>query len=279
MSCGVAFTIHGELHALGYTGRDIDRDNLIVANDALTEEGYTGDTCCKSCHAVISYGHVIPKLTKPSKPSGGTVRPVSPNAGVGKKPEAEKDALPFTDVPQTAWYYESVQSAWAADLIDGVTATKFKPDDTLTVAQAIKLAAALYQMEHEGEVTLRNGSETWYDSYVSYAVANGIIEKDYASYTAAHMNAAITRAEFVHIFHGAESTYKAINQVADGAIPDVKSGDAFASDIYEFYRAGILTGSDAKGTFHPASSIKRSEVATILLRMFEAAARVSIDLP
>ena len=23
-------------HALGYTGRDIDRDNLIVANDALT---------------------------------------------------------------------------------------------------------------------------------------------------------------------------------------------------------------------------------------------------
>ena len=253
---------------------------VLNAKDATyTEEGYTGDTCCKSCHAVISYGHVIPKLTKPSKPSGGTVRPVSPNAGVGKKPEAEKDALPFTDVPQTAWYYESVQSAWAADLIDGVTATKFKPDDTLTVAQAIKLAAALYQMEHEGEVTLRNGSETWYDSYVSYAVANGIIEKDYASYTAAHMNAAITRAEFVHIFHGAESTYKAINQVADGAIPDVKSGDAFASDIYEFYRAGILTGSDAKGTFHPASSIKRSEVATILLRMFEAAARVSIDLP
>ena len=59
----------------------------------------------------------------------------------------------------------------------------------------------------------------------------------------------------------------------------MKNGDAFASDIYEFYRAGILTGSDAKGTFHPASSIKRSEVATILLRMFDAAARVSIDLP
>ena len=127
--------------------------------------------------------------------------------------------------------------------------------------------------------TLSNDRINWYDSYVSYAVANGIIEKDYASYTAAQMNAAITRAEFVHIFHGAESTYKAINQVADDAIPDVKNGDAFASDIYEFYRAGILTGSDAKGTFHSASTIKRSEAAAILLRMFEAAARVSIDLP
>ena len=92
------------------------------------------------------------------------------------------------------------------------------------------------------------------------------------------MNAAITRAEFVHIFHGTESTYKAINQVADGAIPDVKSGDAFASDIYEFYRAGILTGSDAKGTFHSASTIKRSEAAAILLRMFEASARKSITM-
>lgn len=245
---------------------------------SYTEEGYTGDTYCKSCNAKIAEGHVIPKLVKPSNPSGGTVRPVSPNAGVNKKPEAEKKELPFTDVPQTAWYQESVQKAWEIGLIDGVTKTQFQPDGTLTVAQAIKLAAALYQMEHEGEVTLSNGRTNWYDSYVSYAVANGIIEKDYASYTAAQMNAAITRAEFVHIFHGAESTYKAINQVADDAIPDVKTGDAFASDIYEFYRAGILTGSNAKGTFHPASSIKRSEVSAILVRMFDTASRQSITL-
>ncbi len=248
------------------------------AKDATyTEEGYTGDTYCRGCGVMLAAGKEIPKLRKPS--SGGSVKlPVSPNADASKKPETEKKELPFIDVPQTAWYYESVQKAWEIGLIDGVTKTQFQPDGTLTVAQAIKLAAALYQMEHEGEVTLKNGSVNWYDSYVSYAVANGIIEKDYASYTAAQMNAAITRAEFVHIFHGAESTYKAINQVADDAIPDVKTGDAFASDIYEFYRAGILTGSDAKGTFHPASSIKRSEVATILLRMFETSARKSIYL-
>ena len=92
------------------------------------------------------------------------------------------------------------------------------------------------------------------------------------------MNAPVTRGEFVHIFHGAEEAYKAINTVADNAIPDVKTNDKFAAEIYEFYRAGILTGSDAKGTFHPASSIKRSEVATILLRMFKTSARKSISL-
>ena len=61
------------------------------------------------------------------------------------------------------------------------------------------------------------------------------------------MNAPVTRGEFVHIFHGAEEAYKAINTVADNAIPDVKATDKFAAEIYEFYRAGILTGSDAKG--------------------------------
>ena len=58
----------------------------------------------------------------------------------------------------------------------------------------------------------------------------------------------------------------------------MKTGDKFVSEIYEFYRAGILTGSDTKGTFHSASTIKRSEAAAILLRMCETSARKSITL-
>ena len=100
----------------------------------------------------------------------------------------------------------------------------------------------------------------------------------YQNYTDAQMNAPVTRGEFVHIFHGAESAYAAINTVADNSIPDVKMTDKFAAEIYEVYRAGILTGSDAKGTFHSASSIKRSEVSAILVRMFDTASRQSITL-
>ena len=82
----------------------------------------------------------------------------------------------------------------------------------------------------------------------------------------------------MHIFHGAESAYTAINTVTENAIPDVKSTDKYAAEIYEFYRAGILTGSDAKGTFHSASSIKRSEVSAILVRMFDTSSRQTITL-
>ena len=52
------------------------------------------------------------------------------------------------------------------------------------------------------------------------------------------------------------------------------TGDA----IYKFYRAGILTGSDSKCTFNPHSPIKRSEVATILSRMYNENVRQAITL-
>ena len=213
----------------------------------------------------------IPKL-KPSKPSIDPIISLLPILGADFETK-----FPFTDVSKADWYYDSVRSAWKNGLIDGVTKTQFQPDSTLTVAQAIKLAAALHQLEHLGKVTLRNGSP-WYSSCVEYAVANGIIETAYQNYTDAQMNAPVTRGEFVHIFHGAESAYAAINTVADNSIPDVKMTDKFAAEIYEFYRAGILTGSDAKGTFHSANSIKRSEVSAILVRMFDTASRQNITL-
>ena len=207
------------------------------------------------------------------------VEPVTPS--VPTKPGVpERDPFPFTDVSRSSWYYDSVRTAWEKDLIDGVTRTLYKPDDTLTVAQAIKLSAALHQMlNNNGKVTLRNGSSYWYSSYVSYAVDNGIIEKMYLDYTPAQMNAPVKRNEFVHIFYGAMSDYRQINTVADNKIPDVITTDTYALEIYTFYRAGILTGSDKNGTFYPTNDIKRSEVAAILSRMYDKTARKTVSLP
>lgn len=207
------------------------------------------------------------------------VGPVTPS--VPTKPGVpERDPFPFTDVSRSSWYYDSVRAAWEKDLIDGVTRTLYKPDDTLTVAQAIKLSAALHQMlNNNGKVTLRNGSPYWYSSYVSYAVDNGIIEKMYLDYTPAQMNAPVKRNEFVHIFYGSMSDYRQINTVADNKIPDVITTDTYALEIYTFYRAGILTGSDKNGTFYPTNDIKRSEVAAILSRMYDKTARKTVSLP
>ena len=251
---------------------------LTYAESVLADDNATAEQVANALAALNNAANGLTQIAPPTPvipvtPSEPAKNPFNPNAG------SNVSKFPFADVPSDSWYYSSVKAAWENGLIDGVTANEFKPNATLTVAQTIKLAAALHQLDRTGEVSLKNGGANWYDSYVNYAVTNGIIEKDYANYTKAQMNAPVTRGEFVHIFHGAEDAYKAINTVADNAIPDVKATDKFAPEIYEFYRAGILTGSDAKGTFHSASTIKRSEAAAILLRMFEASARVSIDLP
>ena len=187
------------------------------------------------------------------------------------------ERFPFVDVPVNSWYYASVRGAWENGLIDGVTAYAFKPDNQLTVAQAIKLAAALHQMQTSGSVTLTNG-HPWYNTYLAYAIRSKVVGEEYKSYTAAQMNAPVTRGEFVHILRGATNYYTVRNEVADNAIPDVKVTDTYGADIYTFYRAGILTGSDAKGTFHADSTIRRSEVSAILNRMYDVSARQSIAL-
>lgn len=227
---------------------------------------------CSACRKYFADGQGAQELTGsvilPKKEAPSSIVPILPLLD---------GQFPFVDVPVNSWYYASVRGAWENGLIDGVTAYAFKPDNQLTVAQAIKLAAALHQMQTSGSVTLTNG-HPWYNTYLAYAIRNKVVGEEYKSYTAAQMNAPVTRGEFVHILRGATNYYTVRNEVADNAIPDVKVTDAYGADIYTFYRAGILTGSDAKGTFHAGNTIKRSEVSAILNRMYDVSARQSIAL-
>ena len=259
-----------EIAALGHTEGKAVRENVVPATKDH-KGSYDEVVYCKVCNAELSrVTKIIPK------PDGGD-RPSFPTIPIIGLPSTTP-TFPFRDVPASAWYYDAVKSAWKVHLIDGVTSTEFRPDENMTVAQAIKLAAVLHQLNYRSKVSLENGYPNWYSTYVDYAVNNGLIERAYGSYTAAQMNAAVTRAEFVHIFHAATDDLCDMNTVTDNAIPDVKTGDAFAAEIYDFYRAGVLTGSDANGTFHPTDSIKRSEVAAILIRMYDSSARKSIAL-
>lgn len=180
----------------------------------------------------------------------------------------------FKDVNLPDWFFEDVQSAVELKLISGKTDDTYEPSSSLTYAEAVKLAACMNQLYHNGGVTLDNGTP-WYQPYIDYALERNIISK-----APDNPNAPITRADFVAVFYNAmpASEYKKINTIADNAIPDVGMSDTCAEQIYAFYRAGILTGSDDFGTFNPKSSIVRSEVAAILSRMYDESARQSVEL-
>ncbi|MCL1793064.1 MAG: chitobiase/beta-hexosaminidase C-terminal domain-containing protein [Oscillospiraceae bacterium] len=184
---------------------------------------------------------------------------------------------PFTDVHESDWFYDDVKFSCLSGLIDGKTDTTFAPEDSLTYAEAIKLAACMHQLYTEGKVTLVIGEPDWYQSYVDYAKKNGIIDKD----DNRDWDAKATRAGYMEIFASAlpEEAFEAINPVADGAIPDVSAAHPQAAAIYKLYRAGILQGVDTKThECNPSSNIKRSEVAAILTRMMNPSARLKFSM-
>ena len=59
-------------------------------------------------------------------------------------PDGEK--LPFTDVPEDAYYYKAVYTAYYHDLVEGVTPTRFAPYQICTRAQTMAMMSRLFDM-------------------------------------------------------------------------------------------------------------------------------------
>ena len=180
----------------------------------------------------------------------------------------------FVDVPSSQWYAQYVEISYEYGLIDGKSSTTFEPDSNLTIAEAIKLAACLHSIFYTGEADFAKVSP-WYQTYVDYALENGIISSPYTNY-----NANATRSDFALIFANAlpAEAMATRNDVNEGEIPDVSMAFSFGAAVYQLYNAGILVGSDSQGTFYPNNTIKRSEVATIVTRMANADYRETVSL-
>ena len=214
---------------------------------------------------------------------------VSPNAAadVAERPPEpdppEPGEVPFTDVAETDWFYADVAGAYARGLVNGMTETTYAPQSNMTLAQAVKLAACMHQLHADGAVTLTNaeGNTPWYYTYAGYALTYDILEE----MPLYGWDEAVDRATFVRLFYRAlpEDSYEAVNDIPEGAVPDVASDSESAKEVYAFYRAGILTGYTADGVhaahaFGPADAITRAEVATIMNRMFDPEARVRFEI-
>ena len=185
-------------------------------------------------------------------------------------------ALPFADVAPSDWFYDDVKTAWSSGLISGKSDTVFAPDDSLTWAEAVKLAACMRALHETGSVSIPAGSGAeWYMPYVLYCESAGIIACAY------DWNAPADRAGYMEIFAAAlpPEALSPINDVPDGSVPDlahVTSGEYAA--VYTLYRAGVAQGTGASHACEPASPIRRCEVAAILTRMMFPETRIPFSM-
>lgn len=156
--------------------------------------------------------------------------------------------------------------------------TKFDPEGTLRLNEAVKIACVIHALYTGQADPLQPGTgKHWADPYLAYAEANGILQKDeFTNY-----DRPATRSEMAHIFAKSlpEDGLKKINTIL--SINDVERDDLspvpYAADIFKLYRAGVLAGEPKTHDFRPASTITRAETAAIVARLTFPETREKFD--
>ena len=197
----------------------------------------------------------------------------------------------FVDVTVNAWYKDSVISAYEYGIIYGIGNNQFDPGGTLTVQNAIDIAARIHAYykygKEEGDKWLRIYSNT-YDQYyghgythyyanIRYCESEGLIEYGEYGFEAFDYDTPyyepITRAEMVHIWSKILQSKDLKKQNTVLNLPDVNVNTPYYADIISFYEAGIIGGVDVQGTFRPDNKITRAEAVTIFMNLIDVAKR------
>ena len=106
----------------------------------------------------------------------------------------------------------------------------------------------------------------------AYSYSDGVLVANLPAarwYFACILYAAVDPGEFNQLNHVLSGSNEDIDAIENEEVRDC---------IYTLYNAGILTGSDAYGTFHPDDGITRAEVATIMARIIDPSQRKTFTL-
>ena len=177
-------------------------------------------------------------------------------------------ALPFTDVPADAYYYDAV--AWAVE--NGITTgtgdgTTFSPNAPCTRGQIITfLWRAAGCPEPESSVNPFTDVEegSYYSKAVLWAVENGITTGT-GDGTTFSPDAPCTRDQAVTFL------WRAVEKPAatDGqSFTDVPADAYYASAVQWAVANGVTTGTGDGTTFGPADDCTRSQIVTFLYRTY-----------
>lgn len=182
----------------------------------------------------------------------------------------------YPDVDETAWYGTGgegvVKEAAQLGLFKGDERGHFNPDATLTLAEAVKLAAVIRDTYRGEEYPFdQSRGENWYDTYVTYALEQGILmEGDFEDY-----RRPATRGEMACLFYGNGKVLPEYEAISDRKPSDVPEDHPYYIETALLYQAGVLRGSDEIGSFHPDEQISRAEVAAIVVRIALPDRRIS----
>lgn len=172
-------------------------------------------------------------------------------------------SFPFTDVPDSAYYYPAIVWAVVNGVTDGTSATTFSPDDICTRAQAVTfLWRAMGSPEPAGKISTFTDvfSDAYYYEAVLWATEKGItLGTSAATFSP---DDTVTRAQT------AAFLWRAAGKPAAGTanpFADVTAGAYYESAVL-WAAAQKITQGTAPAAFSPADPCPRAQIITFLYR-------------
>ena len=217
-----------------------------VTLDDMSKWILTGDTYVTSFSGnaanVISGGYTLyvngTALTGTSSKDTGSTAQETPSVE-----STAETAITFSDVSESAWYYEYVTALTKDGVINGMGDGTFAPDGTLTWAQAMKLLLCAH-----GDLTDVTG-DAWADTAMSKAAQLGLCGSEQDG------SIEITRLDFC------TAAAKLFGLASDETVNSFTDCDDVA--VLALADAGIINGYP-DGTFGPAKTLTRAEISKIM---------------
>ena len=175
--------------------------------------------------------------------------------------------LPFTDLGENQWYEPAVRYAYTHGIMEGMSATKFSPNTSLTRAEAVQV---LYNLEGQptvsGNAAFPDLVEKWYKPAIAWAEQTGVVD-GYEDGTF-RPGQPVNRMEFAQMLYN-YAAYKGYDLTAKGDLttfPDGSEVQEWALPAMTWANGNELINGHDDGTLEPGGTTTRAQAAAILMR-------------
>jgi len=200
---------------------------------------------------------------------GGSIsKPTTPGASTGivNKPQEETTVKTFSDLKDAEWAREAVETLAAQGAINGKSATKFAPNESMTREEFVKVLIGAFELtDNDAKCEFSDiSSERWSYKYIASARRIGLVAGDGEKF---NPTATISRQDMAVIIYR-------LFELSDTEIMGTKvnfSDEAFISDyakkaVEALSGAKIINGM-GDGTFSPKTAVTRAQAAKVIYEL------------
>ena len=185
--------------------------------------------------------------------------------------DSKSHDLPFTDLAANAWYTDAVAYVYRHDIMEGMSATTFQPNGTLSrpwpCRSSITWRASRTSPARTWATPYEDvNAQAWYGDAVYWARITGVAT-GYGDGTF-QPGDSITRQEFAQMLYN-YAKYKGYDLTAEGDLsqfPDSGSVADWAEIAMSWANGNKLINGHDDGTIDAAGTATRAQAASILMR-------------